>query len=165
VTTRLAGYLFSKLAGIDAVYIPYKGSADIAAAILNGSIQYAVDGVAAHSGLIQGGKVRALAKLNKRPLASMPELKPLDEVANMPQLGEISTWAGIIGPRGLPPQIVERLQKATAGAANDEEVKKKLLDVGIVATSNTPDEFRSYVKTELGKWAAVVRDGGIKFVD
>ena len=92
ITTRLAGYLFSKLAGIESVFVPYKGSAEVVTALLDGSIQYAVDGVQAHVGNIQAGKLRALAKLNSRPLASLPDLRPLHEVADMPKLGEISTW-------------------------------------------------------------------------
>lgn len=165
VTTRLAGYLFSKLAGIEAVFVPYKGSSEVVTGLLDGSIQYAVDGVSAHLPMIQTGKTRALAKLNGRPLASLPDLKPLHEVAGMPQLGEISTWGGIVGPRGLPVAITERLRRSIEIAANDEEVKAKLLAVGIVATSNKPDEFMAFIRSELNKWSAVVKEGGIQFAN
>jgi tripartite-type tricarboxylate transporter receptor subunit TctC len=163
ITTRLADYLFSKLAGIDAVFIPYKGSAEVAQGILNGSIQYAIDGVSAHYSLIKAGKERALAKLNKRPLSSLPDLKPLDEVANMPQLGEISTWDGFVAPHGTPTAIVAQLQRSVAKAAEQDDVRQKLLQFGIIATSGTPEEFRSFMKSEFDKWSKVVEESGIEF--
>lgn len=163
ITTQLAAYLFSKLAGIQAVYIPYKGSAEVVQGLLTGSIQYTVDGVAAHYPLIQAGQERALAKLNNRPLASLPTLKPLWRAANIPALGEISTWAGLVAPRGTPPAIIDKLQRAVARAAADPAVSDKLLPLGVVATSSTADEFRAYVRAETTRWHDVVNDNNLKF--
>jgi tripartite-type tricarboxylate transporter receptor subunit TctC len=162
LTTQLAGHLFSKLAGIRAIHIPYKGSAEVVQGLLTGSIQYAVDGVAAHYPLIQSGQVRALAKLNNRLLASLPDLEPLWRVANMPELGEISTWAGIVAPRATSPAIIEKIQRAVAKAAADPAVSQKLLELGIVAASSTPNEFSAYAKTELDRWSKVVNESGLK---
>lgn len=162
ITTRLAGYLFNKLARIDAVFVPYKGSAEVVQAMLNGSIQYAVDGVSAHYPLIQSSKERALAKLNKRPLPSLPDLKPLDEIANLAELGEISTWGGIVAARGTPTAIVAKVQRSIANASRQDDVRDKLLKFGIVAANSSPDEFRAYVKSESEKWSKVVRESGMK---
>jgi tripartite-type tricarboxylate transporter receptor subunit TctC len=159
----LAGYLFSKLAGIDAVFVPYKGSSDVAQGILNGSIQYAVDGVTAHYSLVKAGKERALAKMDKSPLSSLPDLKPLEEAANMPQLGEISTWTGFVAPHGTPAAILAQLQRSIAKAAAQDDVRQKLLKFGIVATSSTPDEFKAFTKSEIDKWSKVVEESGIEF--
>jgi len=163
ITTRLACYLFSKLAGIDAVFIPYKGSTDVVQGILNGSIQYAIDGVAPHYPLIAAGKERALAKMNKRPLSSLPDLKPLEEVANMPQLGEISSWFGFVAPHGTPAAIVAQLQRSIAKAAEQDDVRLNLLKFGEVSTSSTPEEFRSFTKSEIDKWSKVIEESGIEF--
>src|SRR5215813_5302234 len=76
ITTRLAGYLFAREAGIAVQLIPYKGSADVVQGLLTGSVDFIVDGVAASLPLIQGGRFRALAKLNTRPLAVLPDLQP-----------------------------------------------------------------------------------------
>ena len=165
ITTQLAGYLFNKLAGIRAVYIPYKGSVEVVQGLLNGSIQYSVDGVSAHFPLIESGRERALAKLNNRPLETLPDLKPLWQVANMPALGEISTWSGVVGPRGIPLDIVDKLQRAIVSAAADPRVKDKLRPVGVVPTSSTPAEFRAYVNAETAKWSAVVKENDLKFDD
>jgi tripartite-type tricarboxylate transporter receptor subunit TctC len=161
ITTRLAGYLFSRLAGIDTVFIPYKGSSEVVQGLLTGSIDFSIDGVSASLPLIKEGKLRALAKLNDRPLPALPDLQPLSVAANLPELGEISTWAGLVAPAGTPPAIVARIQRDVAAVAADPEVGAKLLAFGIVATSSTPSEFDRYFRSELERWSTVFRDSGI----
>ena len=72
ITTRLAGYLFNREAGIDVQYIPYNGSAPTVQGLLTGAVDYIVDGTASHVSLIKSGQLRALAKLNSRPLPALP---------------------------------------------------------------------------------------------
>jgi tripartite-type tricarboxylate transporter receptor subunit TctC len=162
ITTRLAGYLFSRLAGIDTVFIPYKGSSEVVQGLLTGSIDFSIDGVAASIPLIKEGKLRALAKLNNRPLPTLPDLQPLSVVANLPELGEISTWTGLVAPAGTPAPVVERIQRDVAAVAADLEVGAKLQGLGIVATSSTPSEFDRYYRSELDRWSKVFKDSGIK---
>jgi tripartite-type tricarboxylate transporter receptor subunit TctC len=161
ITTRLAGYLFSRLAGIDTVFIPYKGSSEVVQGLLTGSIDFSIDGVSASLPLIKEGKLRALAKLNDRPLPALPDLQPLSVAANLPELGEISTWAGLVAPAGTPPAIVARIQRDVAAVAADPEVGAKLQAFGIVATSSAPSEFDRYFRSELERWSTVFRDSGI----
>lgn len=149
ITTRLAGYLFNRLAGIDAVFVPYKGSAEVVQGLLTGSIDFSIDGVSASIQLIKDGRLRALAKLNNRPLPALPDLQPLSVAANLPELGEISTWAGLVAPAGIPTVIVEQIQRDVAAVAGDPEVAAKLRDLGIVVTSSTPSEFDRYYRSEL----------------
>jgi tripartite-type tricarboxylate transporter receptor subunit TctC len=161
ITTRLAGYLFSRLASIDTVFIPYKGSAEVVQGLLTGSIDFSIDGVSASIPLIKDGKLRALAKLNNRPLPSLPDLKPLSVVANLPELGEISTWAGLVAPAGTPAAVIERIQRDVAAVAADPEVGAKLQGFGIVAVSSTPSEFDRYYRGEIDRWSKVFKDSGI----
>jgi tripartite-type tricarboxylate transporter receptor subunit TctC len=77
ITTRLAGYLFNREAGIDVQLVPYKGSADVVQGLLTGAVDYIIDGVASSLPLIQSGTFRALAKLNSRPLPALPDVQPL----------------------------------------------------------------------------------------
>jgi tripartite-type tricarboxylate transporter receptor subunit TctC len=160
LTTRLAAFMFTKLAGIQAVYIPYKGSAEVVQGLLTRSIDFSVDGVAASLSLIQSGKLRALAKLNTRPLSPLPDLKPLAQEASLPALGEISTWAGLVAPADTPPAIVERIQRDVAKIATDPDVSQALIKVGVVTVSSTPAEFVNYVKTEQRRWSEVFKSGG-----
>jgi len=162
ITTRLAGYLFSRLAGIDTVFIPYKGSSEVVQGLLTGSIDFSIDGVSAGIPLIKDGKLRALAKLNNRPLSALPDLQPLSVAANLPELGEISTWAGLVAPAGTPAAVVERIQRDVAMVAADPEVSAKLQGFGIVATSSTPSQFDRYYRSELDRWSKVFKDSGIK---
>ena len=161
ITTRLAGYLFSRLAGIDTVFIPYKGSAEVVQGLLTGSIDFSIDGVSASIPLIKDGKLRALAKLNNRPLPSLPDLQPLSVAANLPELGEISTWAGLVAPTGTPAAVVERIQRDVAAVAADPEVGAKLQGFGIVAVSSTSSEFDRYYRGEIDRWSKVIKDSGI----
>jgi tripartite-type tricarboxylate transporter receptor subunit TctC len=149
------------MAGIDAVFIPYKGSAEVVQGLLTGSIDFSIDGVAASLALIKGGKLRALAKLNNRPLSALPDLQPLSVAANLPELGEISTWAGLVAPAGTPPTIVDKIQRAVARAAADPEVSSKLSNFGISAVSTTPAEFDSYFRNELERWSKIFKESGI----
>jgi tripartite-type tricarboxylate transporter receptor subunit TctC len=161
ITTRLAGYLFSRMAGIQTVFIPYKGSAEVVQGLLTGSIDFSIDGVSASLPLIRQGTLRALAKLNNRPLAALPDLKPLSEAANLPALGEISTWAGLVAPAGTPTAVIDKIQRAIARVAADAEVSSKLQNFGIVAVSSTPVEFDRYYRGELDRWSKVFKDSGI----
>jgi tripartite-type tricarboxylate transporter receptor subunit TctC len=163
ITTRLAGYLFSRLAGIETVFIPYKGSSEVVQGLLTKSIDFSVDGVASSLPLIHEGKFRALAKLNNRPLPALPELRPLSEVAKLPALGEISTWAGLVAPAGTPPAIVDKIQRTVVKIAANPQVSERLTKLGIGAVSSTPEEFNAFYRSELERWAKVFKDSGINF--
>jgi tripartite-type tricarboxylate transporter receptor subunit TctC len=160
--TRLAGYLFNKLAGIDAVFVPYKGSSEVAQGLLTGSIEYGFDGVAPYLALIEKGQVHALAKLNSNPLPQLPTLRPLAEIADLPALGDFSVWSGLAAPVGTPPAVVERLQRSIAKAAAAPEVGDRLRQMGIYATSSTSQAFSEFVRVETEKWGKVVEESGFK---
>ena len=161
ITTRLAGYLFNRLAGIDTVFVPYKGSTEVVQGLLTGSIDFSIDGVSASIQLIKDGRLRALAKLNNQPLPALPDLQSLSVAANLAELGEISTWAGLVAPAGTPTAIVKKIQRDVAAVAGNPEVAAKLQGFGIVATSSTPSEFDRYYRSELDRWSNVFRDSGI----
>jgi tripartite-type tricarboxylate transporter receptor subunit TctC len=160
--TRLAGYFFNKLSGIDAVVVPYKGSAEVVQGLLTGSIEYAFDGVAPYLSLIERDQVRALAKLNSNPLPQLPMLRPLAEVAQLAALGDFSVWSGLAAPAGTPSAVVERLQRSIADASADPAIRDRLLHMGIHAVSSTSREFRDFVRTETAKWGKVVEESGFK---
>lgn len=161
--TRLAGSLFSKLAGFETQFIPYKGSAEVVQGLLTGSIDFAIDGIATSLPLLQNSQLRALAKLNNRPLASLPELQPLAIAAHLPELEDISTWAGLVAPAGTPPAVIDVIQRAAAKAATNGDLRQRLDKLGIAAVSSTPDEFHRYIARERDRWSKVVRESGMKF--
>src|SRR5499426_2941565 len=149
ITTRLAGYLFAREAGIEVQLIPYKGSSDVVQGLLTGAVDFIVDGIAAALPLVQSGKVRALAKLNSRPLPALPEVQPLRVAAGLPDLADISSWTGLVAPAGTPRPIVDRIQAAVVKMYADPVIYKKLEGSGITAVSSTPEEFEAYFRKEL----------------
>ncbi len=162
LTTRLAGFLFSKMAGIDVVLVPYKGSSEVVQGLLTGSVDFIVDGTAASLPLIRGGQFRPLAKLNSRPLAALPDVKPLSIAARLPQLEDISTWIGLVGPAGMPRPVVEKIQRKIASLYGDPALVDRLDKSGIYPVSSTPAEFEAFVRKEMDRWSKIYRDSGIK---
>jgi tripartite-type tricarboxylate transporter receptor subunit TctC len=162
ITTRLAGYLFARSAGIEVQLIPYKGSADVVAGLLTGSVDFIIDGVAASLPLIQGGKLRALAKLNNRPLPVLPDLEPLGVAAGLPQLEDMSSWIGLVAPAGTPRAVVDKIAREVATIYADKAVADRLEKAGITAVSSTPAEFDAFFRSEAKRWTDVFRESGIR---
>jgi tripartite-type tricarboxylate transporter receptor subunit TctC len=162
VTTRLAGYLFNREAGLDIQYIPFNGSAPTVQGLLTGAVDYIVDGIASHIALINSGQLRALAKLNSRPLPALPGVKPLAVEAGLPALDDISTWIGFVAPAGLPRPIADKIQREVVRMYDDPVIAEKLEKSGISAATSTPEEFDAFVRKETERWGAVFRDSGIQ---
>ena len=162
ITTRLAGYLFNKTAGIDVQLIPYKGSAEVVQGLLTGAVDYIIDGTASSLPLIKGGQFRALAKLNNRPLPALPDLPPLAEAAGMPALDDISSWIAFVAPAGTPRAIVDKIQSEVVKIYADPLVAEKLEKSGINAVSSTPEEFDAFFRKEAVRWEKAFKESGIK---
>jgi len=162
ITTRLAGYLFNRLAGIEVSFIPYKGSADVVQGLLTGSVDFIIDGTASSLPLIRSGKFRALAKLTSRPLPALPEVKSLAIAADLPELQDISTWAGLVAPAGTPPAIIDKIAREVATMYKDPAIIDKLERSGIAAMSSTPAEFDAFFRKEAERWTRVFKESGIK---
>jgi tripartite-type tricarboxylate transporter receptor subunit TctC len=162
ITTRLAGYMFNRAAGIKVQLIPYKGSAEVVQGLLTGAVDYIIDGTASSLPLIKSGKFRPLAKLNSRPLPVLPDVPPLSEAAGMPELDDMSSWIALVAPAGTPRAIVERLQSKVAAIYADRSTYDKLIASGINPVSSTPEEFDAFFRKEAVRWATAFKESGIK---
>ncbi len=162
ITTRLAGYLFNREAGIDVQLVPYKGSAEVVQGLLTGAVDYIIDGVASSLPLIQSGKFRALAKLNSRPLPALPDVAPLAAVAGMPALDDISSWIAIMAPAHTPRPVVDKIQQEVARMYADPVLYGRLEKAGINAVASTPDELNAFFRKEAVRWEKAFRDSGIE---
>ena len=162
ITTRLAGYLFNREAGLDVQYIPFNGSPPTVQGLLTGAVDYIVDGTATSLPLIQSGKLRALAKLNSRPLPALPEVRPLAVEAGIPALDDVSTWIGFVAPAGTPRSIVDKIQREIVKMYADPVIAEKLEKAGISTASSSPEEFDAFVRKELDRWGQVFKDSGIQ---
>jgi tripartite-type tricarboxylate transporter receptor subunit TctC len=162
ITTRLAGYLFNREAGIDVQLVPYKGSADVVQGLLTGAVDYIIDGVASSLPLIQSGRFRALAKLNSRPLPVLPDVEPLSVAAGMPALDDISSWIAIVAPARTPRAVVDKIQQEVARMYADPVLYERLQKAGINAVSSTPEEFDAFFRKEAVRWEKAFRESGIQ---
>jgi tripartite-type tricarboxylate transporter receptor subunit TctC len=162
ITTRLAGYMFNQTAGIDVQLIPYKGSAEVVQGLLTGAVDYIIDGVASSLSLVRGGKFRALAKLNNRPLPTLPDVPPLSVAAGMPALDDISSWIAFVAPAGTPRAVIDKLRREVASIYADPVTYDKLEKAGLNPVSSTPEEFDAFFRQEAVRWKKAFDDSGIK---
>jgi tripartite-type tricarboxylate transporter receptor subunit TctC len=162
LTTRLAGYLFNREAGLEVQCIPYNGSAPTVQGLLTGAVDYIIDGAATSLPLVHDGKLRALAKLNSLPLPALPEVRPLAAEAGIPALDDISTWIGFVAPAGTPRRVIDKIQREIVTMYADPLIAQKLEKSGISAVSSTPEEFDAFVRKELDRWGQVLKDSGIQ---
>jgi tripartite-type tricarboxylate transporter receptor subunit TctC len=162
ITTRLAGYLFNREAGIEVQYIPFSGSPPTVQGLLAGTVDYIVDGAATSLPLIASGKLRALAKLNSRPLSALPDVPPLAAAAGLPALDDISTWIGLVAPAGTPREIIDKIRQEIIAVYADRAIAEKLERSGITTATSTPEELAAFIASELARWGAVIRGSGIE---
>jgi tripartite-type tricarboxylate transporter receptor subunit TctC len=162
ITTRLAGYVFNREAGINVQLVPYKGSTEVVQGLLTSAVDYIIDGVASSLPLIQSGKFRALAKLNSRPLPAQPDVQPLSVVAAMPALDDISSWIAIVAPVHTPRPIIDKIQQEVAKMYGDPVLYQRLEKAGINAVSSTPEEFDAFFRREAVRWEKAFRQSGIQ---
>jgi tripartite-type tricarboxylate transporter receptor subunit TctC len=152
--------LFRVRAKVDITHVPFKGGGPATAAVLGG--QPPIGSMAAGGPManIKAGKLRVLAVSSSRRLASLPEVPTLTE-AGFPGM-EDYTWVGLFVPAGAPADIAQRLNAAVLGAVKSPEVKERLEGLAFEITAAPLRETADYVKSELVKWAKVVRDTGAK---
>ena len=162
ITTRLAGYLFNREAGLSIQYIPYNGSPPTVQGLLTGAVDYIVDGTATSLPLIQGGQLRPLAKLNSRPLAALPEVKPLAVEAGLPALDDISTWIGLVAPAGAPRPVIDKIHDEVVKMYADPVIADKLEKAGISTVTSTPEEMDAFMRKETARWGQVFKQSGIR---
>jgi tripartite-type tricarboxylate transporter receptor subunit TctC len=161
--TRLGGYMFTKAAGFDAVMIPYKGSAETLQGLLSGSVDFVVDGIGTVLPLVKSGNIRALAKLDARPLTSLPEVPTLAVAANLPQFEDIAAWTGLFAPAGTPDAIIAKFQSEVMRVFSDPAVVERLAALEINAVTSTPSELGDFHRRELARWSRVFRENKLDF--
>ena len=158
ITSRLGALAFVKAAGLDVMLIPYKGSAEIVQGVLSGSVDFALDSTVSSLPQIRSGHFRALAKYGDRPIPVLPDVPNLAAAAALPALGESSTWIGLIAPAATPPAIVAKLQREVAAICAEPVTLQRMENAGIFPVSNTPEEFREFIRAETERWGKVLKE-------
>jgi tripartite-type tricarboxylate transporter receptor subunit TctC len=162
ITTKLTCILFDEKFGLDTVLISFNGSAEVAHGVLTGAADFVFDGTAAELPLIQSGNLRALAKLDSRPFAPLPQLPSLEAATGI-DLGDLSVWNGLVAPRGTPAPVVQKLADEMAKVLNEPALKAKAEAVGIYPVTSTPADFAAFIRHEAARWPDVVKKSGLHF--
>jgi tripartite-type tricarboxylate transporter receptor subunit TctC len=152
--------LFKRMAGIDMVHIPFKGSALSVNAMLSGDVQVMLNGTANGVPLARSGKLRALAVAGARRSPLAPELPTIAE-SGLPGY-ELSGWFGTVAPAATPPQVVAALNREYLRVLRSPEVRERLEGYGFEVVGNTPEQFAARMREETGKMARVIRESGAK---
>lgn len=158
--THLTAELFKIAAGIDFVNVPYKGAAPANADLLGGQALAMFNNPVNALPQVTAGKLRALAVTGARRLAVAPELPTIAE-SGYPGF-EAGTWYGILGPANLPKDIVAKLHEDIIAVLRMPDVQAKLSAQGWDSIGNSPAEFAAILKSDLQKWAKVVKAAGIR---
>lgn len=156
---HIAGEVFKKMAGIELLHVPYKGTTTALPDLISGRVSMIFDG-GAFLPQVQAGKLRVLAVTSTRRLESMPEVPTMAE-AGVPGY-EVVFWFGIVAPGGTPRPVIERLAKEIHDISRAPAFREKLTGFGnILYATNTPEEFGELVKKDIAMWAKVLRDAGV----
>ncbi len=158
-THHLSGALLEHAAGIDLIHAPYKSGSAAATDLMGGQTHMQFEQMYAAMPSIQGGKLRALAITSKTRSPLLPNIPTMAE-AGYAEV-EVLNWQGIVGPKGLPADLVKLLNAAGNKAMQDKDVRERMLSQGNEIVGGTPEAFAALIKAEMPRWAKVVKDAKI----
>jgi tripartite-type tricarboxylate transporter receptor subunit TctC len=159
-SVHLSAELFSSMAGIKMVHVPFKGATEALTALLGGQLDLMFASLSSSIPMIKAGRLKAFAVTGAQRSPSIPELPTMAEAA-LPGYAA-AAWYGIVGPAGLPQPVIATLSNATLASLNTQEVKDRLFASGVEVRTSTPQEFAHLIETEMQKWAKVVKNSGAK---
>jgi tripartite-type tricarboxylate transporter receptor subunit TctC len=159
-TAHLSGELFKMLANVNIVHVPFKGAPGAVLAVMAGEVELAFPNLPPALPQVRAGKLRAVAVTTSKRFAALPEIPTVAE-SGVPGY-EARAWFGVLAPAGTPPAIVTRLNTAIVKIVRSPEMRERLLADGSEAIGSTPEEFTAVMKTDIAKWAKVIKASGAK---
>ncbi|WP_439598492.1 Bug family tripartite tricarboxylate transporter substrate binding protein [Falsiroseomonas sp.] len=153
-------FLLSRAGRLRAEHIPYRGGAQVMTAMASGDVQFSVEVLASAAPHLRDGTSRGLAVTIPRRHPLMPEIPSLAEAGL--EGFDITTWNVLLGPKGLPPEILARLNEAAVAVLADPAVRQRMAGAGVdAADATTPEQTRAFLAAELQKFRGIVREAGI----
>lgn len=159
-STHLSGELFSSMTGVKLMHVPYKGSSAALTDLLGGNVTMLFDNAPSSIGFVQQGKLRALAVTSRQRLPGLPNVPTLDEAGVKGY--ESLSWSGVVAPVATPKGIVQKLNRAIDQILKSDDVKARLVQLGVEPVGGTPDDFARQIRTEHDKWGKVIQAANIK---
>ena len=157
---HLTGELFKDAAGIDVVHVPFKGGAPAVAAVLGGQVSMTFETSVTLLPHIRSGKLRALGVAGAKRVALLPDVPTLGESGYPNILAE--NWYGLYAPAGTPKEVIVRLYATFERTIHSPDVREKLAQQGAEIRENTPEQTAAFLRSEMTKWAKVIKDSGAK---
>ena len=158
-TSHLALELFSTMAGVKLLHVPYKGGGPSIAAAMGGEVNAVFAGPDSLN-QAQAGRLRVIGVTSTQRLSLTPDTPTIQEAGLKGY--EVEGWYGLLAPAGTPTPVINTLNKAVAQVLADPQFRKTVGDLGYVPTGSTPGAFMDYVKQEMTRWSKVVKDANIK---
>ena len=152
--------LFKRMAGVDIVHVPFKGSALSVAAMLAGDVQMMLIGTATGMPLARSGKARAIAMAGAKRSPAAPEVPTIAE-SGLPGY-EISSWFGAVAPAATPAAVIGKLHSDLGRALQSSDLRERLAPSGFEIIANTPEEFSRHMRAQSKRLARIIREAGIR---
>ncbi len=157
-SSHLSGALFESMAGVDFVHVPYKGSAPLLVDVLAGRIDMTFDSLTVYEEHIKSGRVRALGVTSKARMEALPQVPTIAESGLAGY--DVSNWLGVFAPAGTPKEVIAILHTALGKTMATPELRSQLTALGIEPTFGSPEDLAALIRSELPKWAAIVKKSG-----
>ena len=159
-TAHLGCEMLKSMGRIDIVHVPYKGVAQATVDLLGGQVQLSF--TVMHAGLphARAGRLRALAVSGSKRSIAVPELPTVSE-AGVPGFA-FDSWNGVHVPAGTPKSVIGKLNTGLVKAVQLPDVQKRMLDLGLEPVGSTPEAFAALIRTDIARWARVVKDAGVR---
>ena len=157
-TQGLAATMFNGMTGVEAVQVPYKGSAPGVADLLAGNVQFMFNALPSMLQHIQAGKLRALGVSSKERSPQLPDVPTIDQAVPGYQ---VTTWYSFVAPAATPRAVVEKLNREISAIVDSAEIREKLKGQGLEAEVMSPERLAAHFKAESAKWAKVIADAKI----
>lgn len=157
---HLATELFKTMAQIDAVHVPYKGATPALADLVGGHLDFYIGGISGVLPQVKSGKVRALGVTGSKRSSQLPEIPTIAE-AGLPGY-EVVTWFGVVAPADTPKDVIGKLNGVLAKVVGEPEMKGYLVAQGLEPATSTPEQFGQLIRSEIPKFAKIIKAAGIK---
>jgi tripartite-type tricarboxylate transporter receptor subunit TctC len=159
-TQHFAGEMFRQISGVNILHVPYRGSPDAIMAVLGNQVDVMFDTVSAVLGQVQSGELKVLAVTGKDRFPALPNVPAAAESGVLPGY-DVTTWYGMIAPRGLPAPVLDRLNKVLNETIADPTIGERLTKAGVLARGSSVEEFGTHIAGEYARWNKVREAAGI----
>jgi tripartite-type tricarboxylate transporter receptor subunit TctC len=157
---HLAGEMLKIEANLDMTHVPFRGTGPALQSVIAGHVPMAFNPPPPLLPHIQSGAIRAIAVSTLKRTAALPDVPTIAELG-FPGF-DATTWHAFVAPSGTPKEVIATLNRAAVASLKDPEVNKALTDLGVDIEGGTPEELRAYLKSEIPKWAKIVKASGAK---